>query len=293
MGVHSMTGFGRASVNNDGRDLSIEIKSVNHRFLDISVRTPKALSYLEDIVRICLQNSFTRGHFDVSVFYQNNRDDSKQVQADEALVNGYIGALKKIRHKYRLKNDIALSDVMKMNEVLKVVQSDEDQEAVCAMCEKAMDEASNMLLKMRKAEGSKLQSDLLIKLDRLENMLARVEARAPEAAAEGKEKLYARIKELLDGSEVDQQRLAQEAAYLADKAAIDEEIVRLHSHIQHVREMIESDGPAGRKLDFIIQEMNRETNTIGSKSGDLELTNLIIDMKSEIEKLREQVQNIE
>lgn len=293
MGINSMTGFGRAAVNCDGRDLSIEIKSVNHRFLDISVRTPRSLSYLEDCVRARLQELFTRGHFDVSVFYQNNRDDSKQVQADEALVNGYIEALKKIRSKYRLKNDIALSDVMKMNEVFKVVQGDEDQETVCNMCENAVNEASAMLLKMREAEGAKLQTDLLSKLDKMDEMLAKVEARAPEAAAEGKEKLYARIKELLDGSEVDQQRLAQEAAYLADKAAIDEEIVRLHSHIQHVREMVEADGPAGRKLDFIIQEMNRETNTIGSKSGDLGLTNLIIDMKSEIEKLREQVQNIE
>ena len=293
MGINSMTGFGRASVNNDGRELSIEIKSVNHRFLDISVRTPRALSYLEDSIRVCLQELFTRGHFDVSVFYQNNRDDSKQVQADEALVSGYIGALKSIRDKYRLKNDIALSDVMRMNEVFKVVQSDEDQEIVCAMCKEAVSEASNMLRTMRKAEGAKLQSDLLSKLDRMDNMLLQIETRAPEAAAEGREKLYARIKELLDGSEVDQQRLAQEAAYLADRAAIDEEIVRLHSHIQHTREMVEADGPAGRKLDFIIQEMNRETNTIGSKSGDLELTNLIIDMKSEIEKLREQVQNIE
>lgn len=291
--MYSMTGYGRSSVEQDGRQLTIELKSVNHRFLDISFRMPRSFNFLEDAMRRQIGATLSRGHVDVFATYRNMREDSKRVDVDEALLKAYMNAFDRIEADTGLKDDRSLSVAARLPDVLAVTEADEDQDALRDLAAKALGEALEQMRAMRAKEGDALREDISSRVDRLEAMTAQIEARYPETVNEYKQKLEARVQELLGGATVDEQRLLQEVALMADRSAIAEETVRLHSHFQQIRGFMTATEPTGRKLDFIVQELNREVNTISSKSQDVPITNLVVEAKAEIEKIREQVQNVE
>ena len=291
--MHSMTGYGRMSVERDGRQLTVELKSVNHRFLDLSFRMPRSFNCLEDMARKMIGARLARGHVDVFATYHNMREDSKKVTVDEALLGAYMTALDQIREKAGLADNRGLMQMAQMHDVLVVSEAEEDQEALKDLMEEALTGALDQMQEMRLREGESLKADVLDRINRLEKMTGQIEERYPATVAEYRQKLRARVEELMDGAAMDEQRLIQEVAVMADRSAIAEETVRLHSHFAQVREMAEAKEPVGRKLDFIVQELNREVNTISSKSQDVPITNLVVSAKAEIEKIREQVQNIE
>ncbi|HIU45933.1 MAG TPA: YicC family protein [Candidatus Fimadaptatus faecigallinarum] len=288
----SMTGYGRCILARDGREVTLELKSVNHRFLDIAFRMPRSFAFLESELRARMAERLTRGHVDVFISYKNTRADARQVRLDGQLLNAYLTALRAGGSQAGLDDDLCLRDVLNMQDVLSVEEAEEDQEALSALVYDALDAALASLAQMRTTEGAALQADVMARLERLETLSQEMDARAPEWLAEYREKLRARIDEICS-AQLDETRLAQEVALTADRAAIDEETVRLRSHISQMRALLASDEPTGRKLDFLVQEMNREVNTTGSKSSDIRLTNLVVEAKSEIEKIREQIQNIE
>ena len=289
----SMTGYGRTTVEKDGRSLMIELKSVNHRFLDISLRVPRSFAFLEDTMRRLIGSKLARGHVDVFAIYRNLRDDSKRVDVDEALLAAYVRGFDRIIELSSVKDDRSLSTVLRLPDVLTVVESDEDPEALNALVKETLESALDQMLTMRAREGMILKDDICTRIDRLERITEEIEKRYPATVSEYQQKLSARVVELLDGALIDEQRIAQEVAVMADKCAVAEETVRLHSHFSQMREIMDSDQPGGRRLDFIVQELNREMNTISSKSQDVPITNLVVDAKAEIEKIREQVQNVE
>ncbi len=290
----SMTGYGRAAKEIDGRQMTVEVKSVNHRFLDLSFRMPRNLMFLEDGARRIIGQRLSRGHVDVFVTYRNLRTDSRKVLADEALFNAYAEALQQLSAVSGdgLRDDRTLMTIARMPDVLTVTEAEEDQEAVAALMEAALNEALDGLIAMRRREGEAMKADLSGRVDAIKRMTDAVEARYPQTVEEYTQRLKAAVQELV-GSEVDETRLMMEVAIMADRSAIAEETVRLNSHVQQLRELFESDQPIGRRIDFIVQELNREVNTISSKSQDIPITQLTVDLKAEIEKLREQLQNIE
>ncbi len=289
----SMTGFGRGFVEREGRRMLLELKSVNHRYLDVSMRLPKSLGALEDPLRRRLQERFGRGHIDVYLKYENEAVGSKTVRVDSALLGGYLGALKSIEGAHGLRDDLTLTAVLRMGDVLVAESAEEDEEALQAMLSEAADAACAGMLAMRVAEGDRLKADMSAKLEGMLEQMAIIEERSPMIVTEYRDKLRARIAELTEGAPIDEQRLATEVAYMADRGSVDEEIVRFKSHVKHFRDTMRQNGAIGRKLDFIVQEMNREINTICSKAADMTLINAGIALKGEIEKIREQVQNIE
>ncbi len=290
----SMTGYGRAFVEIEGRQMTVEVKSVNHRFLDISFRMPRNLMFLEDAARKAIGARLARGHVDVFVTYRNLRTDARTVQVDEALFSAYVEALRRLRDAAgsQLRDDRTLMGIAHMPDVMTVTEAEEDQDAVRALLEAALGQALDALCAMRAREGEAIRDDLKSRVDAIERMTEAVEARYPETVAAYTQRLRAAMEELA-GSGVDETRLMMEVAVMADRSAIAEETVRLHSHILQLRNVFESPEPIGRRVDFIVQELNREVNTISSKSQDIPITQLTVDMKAEIEKLREQVQNIE
>ena len=290
----SMTGYGRAFVEIEGRQMTVEVKSVNHRFLDIAFRMPRNLMFLEDAARKAIGARLARGHVDVFVTYRNLRTDARTVQVDEALFSAYVEALRRLRDAAgpELRDDRTLMGIAHMPDVMTVTEAEEDQDAVRALLEAALGQALDALCAMRAREGEAIRDDLKSRVDAIERMTEAVEARYPETVAAYTQRLRAAMEELA-GSGVDETRLMMEVAVMADRSAIAEETVRLHSHILQLRNVFESPEPIGRRVDFIVQELNREVNTISSKSQDIPITQLTVDMKAEIEKLREQVQNIE
>ena len=290
----SMTGYGRAFVEIEGRQMTVEVKSVNHRFLDISFRMPRNLMFLEDAARKAIGARLARGHVEVFVAYRNLRTDARTVQVDEALFSAYVEALRRLRDAAgpELRDDRTLMGIAHMPDVMTVTEAEEDQDAVRALLEAALGQALDALCAMRAREGEAIRDDLKSRVDAIERMTEAVEARYPETVAAYTQRLRAAMEELA-GSGVDETRLMMEVAVMADRSAIAEETVRLHSHILQLRNVFESPEPIGRRVDFIVQELNREVNTISSKSQDIPITQLTVDMKAEIEKLREQVQNIE
>ena len=292
--MQSMTGYGRAFVEIDGRQMTVEVKSVNHRFLDISFRMPRNLAFLEDAARRQIGARLNRGHVDVFVTYRNLRTDARHIQVDEALFDAYVQALTQLNEasSYNLKDDRTLMNIARMPDVLSLTEAEEDQEAVIALLNAAMDEALDQLIAMRRREGEAMKADLSGRVDAIKRMTDAVEARYPETVEAYTQRLKAAVSELVGGN-VDENRLLMEVALMADRSAIDEEIVRLNSHVQQLRELFELPEPVGRRIDFIVQELNREVNTISSKSQDIPITQLTVDLKAEIEKLREQLQNIE
>ena len=291
--MYSMTGYGRGTASLDGRELTIELKSVNNRFLDIGMKLPRQLSFLEDSLRKLLNDALSRGHVDVFVNYRNLRSDAKTVRVDEALLKAYLAAARESAKELDLVDDLTLSRALSLPDVTTILPADEDQEALAKLGEAAMTMAIEGLKAMRRKEGERLKLDLAARMDTMTGYAEAIEQRAPAVAEEYRTKLTARVEELLGETEVDRARLATEVAIFADRAAIDEEIVRLNTHLVHFRELLEASEPVGRKMDFLVQEMNRECNTIGSKANDGELTSIVLLCKAEIEKLREQIQNIE
>ena len=284
-----MTGYGRCVRVRDGRSLTVELKSVNHRFLDISLRMPRCFLFLEDEARKAVGRRLARGHVDVFCTYRNQREDARAVQVDEVLVRAYLRATDGLAG---LRDDRSVMGVLSLPEVVQVVETEEDREALRALLLETLEGALDEAAAMRAVEGEALQRDLNARADALEKIARAIAARAPQTLIAYRERLRANVEELL-GGQMDESRLVQETAIMADRLAIDEELVRLESHIAQLRALTGDPAPAGRRLDFLAQEFNREVNTIASKSQDIEITRLAMDGKAEIEKLREQVQNVE
>lgn len=288
----SMTGYGRCTLAQDGREVTIELKSVNHRFLDLAFRMPRSFAFLENDMRAHISNKLARGHVDIFVTYKNSRDDARKVTLDSALLGEYLTTLRQGGIDHMLDDNLRLRDVLSMQDVLTVEEADEDQQALSALTLSALDTALDSLCAMRRREGEAMRGDVETRLDTLERTAHAIDARAPQWLEEYRQRLRARIEEICQ-MQLDEARLTQEVALAADKAAVDEETVRLRSHIAQMRDLLKQSEPAGRKLDFLVQEMNREVNTTGSKSSDLILTGMVVDAKAELEKIREQIQNIE
>lgn len=293
--IKSMTGFGRGEFSDGKRNVICEIKTVNHRYADISVKMPKRYSFAEETIKTRIKEQMKRGKADVSIIVENLTEGDITVKLNTPVAEQYIENLKELKGTYELAGDIDLKLVSSMPDVLKVIPDVEDEEEVTAVICKAVEIAAGKLDEMRAVEGEKLAEDLLMRGDIIRDIVKKIEVRAPLVAKEYREKLEARIKELVeDKVDISEDRILIEAAVFADKANITEELVRLDSHMMQLKSFLtESKGTVGKKLDFLVQEMNREANTIGSKANDLEITSLMLETKSEIEKIREQVQNIE
>lgn len=291
--IKSMTGFGRCSLALENMDILVEMRSVNHRYLEMSVRLPHAYSYLEDKLKKQVQQRASRGKVDISLSIQLHGTDGIEVDVNADLAESYITAMRGANEKLQLEDDVTLTTLLRFSDVFSVRKVQLEEEAVWAAVAPAVNEAADKFLAMRITEGEKLKADLIGRLESLENMLCQVEQNAPETAKRYYDKLYAKVAELLADRDIDESRIVTEAAIFADRVAVDEETVRLRSHIEQFRTLLESEEPVGRKLDFLVQEMNREVNTTGSKAQDISITRLVVDMKSEIEKIREQIQNIE
>ena len=292
--IRSMTSFGRSS-SEEGqkRVFTVEMKSVNSRYLDVNIRMPKTLISLEEEIRKMISNSLNRGKVDVFINLKNYNDGSGIPKVDINLAQGYSECLKEIEAKLGVKNDVSVMQIARFPEVITVVEEEDKIEAVWQELKPLINDSLNMMIGMREVEGNKLKEDILSKITVIEELVSKVEEFADTIPKTFKIKLEERIKELLGNVDIDENRVAMEVCMLADKATVDEEIIRLRSHINQVRETLTLKEPVGRKLDFIVQEMNRETNTIGSKSSDIQMTNIVIDIKNILEKIREQVQNIE
>lgn len=291
--MYSMTGYGKGVAQRDGRELTVELKSVNHRFLDIGLRLPRQLGCIEDTLRITISQGLSRGHVDVFINYRNTRSDAKTVVVDKSLLSAYVLAAREANTDLGLKDDLTLSNVLRLPDVAEIIASEDDSLELNALCREAAQMAVAELKKMRHAEGERLKNDLSNHLCCMEELAHKIAQRAPFIAEDYRKRLNERIEALLLEAQIDRARLATEVALFADRAAIDEEITRLNSHHRQFHLLLDDSEPVGRRLDFIIQEMNRECNTIGSKANDAELTGLVLACKSQIEKLREQIQNIE
>ena len=290
--IKSMTGYGRAKLSKDDREYQIEIKSVNHRYLDISVRIPKQLSYLEETMKKEIAKKVKRGKIDVFVTFENNSLEGKEIKINTELAKAYIDELKKLAEKENILSDIQVTEISKYPDVLNI-QSSQDDEKITKEVLETITIATDNLVQMRETEGNKISEDLLKRLNTINKKVEEIAKLSTGLIEEYVVKLEERIKEILKNQEIDKTRLAQEVVIYADKCSIEEEVTRLNSHISQFKNLLNSDEAIGKKLDFIIQEMNRETNTIGSKANNLEITNGVIDINTEIENIREQVQKIE
>ena len=291
--VKSMTGFGRCEISEGDRKMTVEMKSVNHRYLDVAVKMPKKLNYFESAIRSLLKTYIQRGKVDVFITYEDLSEANAVLRYNQALAAEYLKYLNQMAEEFHLEQDVKVSALSRYPEVLVMEEVQEDEEELWKLLEKAVKGACEQFVETRIREGENLKRDLLIKLDELLEHVAYVEERSPQIVAEYREKLTEKVKELLADTQMEESRIAAEVTIYADKICVDEEIVRLKSHIKHTKETLEKEDSVGRNLDFIAQEMNRETNTILSKSNDLEVSNHAIELKTGIEKVREQIQNIE
>jgi uncharacterized protein (TIGR00255 family) len=288
-----MTGFGRAEAEKNGRKLTIEIKSVNHRFLDMNIRMPRTLMFLEDEVRGLIKNYVSRGRLDVFINYYSLSEDDKKVIPDISFIKAYFKALKEIKSTVKVKDDIKLSHITRIPEALKIEETQEDEDALKELMIEACANALKALVLMRDKEGASLRLDIIERLKTLSALAQKIEVKEPVVTEEYREKLKKRLSEMLSGTDLDENRFNAEVVYYADRQNITEEIVRLKTHIDSFLKIVKNEEPKGRQFDFIVQEMNRELNTIGSKTADIDITNFVLEGKSEVEKIREQVQNIE
>ena len=269
------------------------MKSVNSRYLDVNIRMPKSIISLEEEIRKMISNSLNRGKVDVFINIKNYNEGAGVPKVDINLAQGYLQCLKEIEEKLNIKNDISVMQIARFPEVITMIEEEDKIDEIWEELKPLISSSLDMMINMREVEGEKLKEDILIKINQIEDLVSKVEEFADSIPKVFKQKLEERLKDLLGNVEVDENRIATEVCILADKATVDEEIIRLNSHINQVRETLKLNEPIGRKLDFIVQEMNRETNTIGSKSSDIKMTNIVIDIKNILEKIREQVQNIE
>ena len=293
--VKSMTGYGRAKQTLNGRDITVEVRSVNNRYLDTSVKLPRAYVFTEDAIKRRVQSAISRGKVDVFVTIDTIGSDTAVVTVNEPLARSYLAALQKIEALSggALTAGYSAVDVARFLDVLTVTKAEEDLESVQADICAVTDEALAAYNAMRAVEGEKLAADIGSRLTTIETLTGKVEERSPETVREYREKLTARMQEVLQSTTIEESRILTEAAIFADKIAVDEETVRLRSHVSQLRGMLVSDEPMGRKMDFLIQEVNRESNTVGSKCNDVEIARIVVELKAEVEKIREQVQNIE
>lgn len=291
--VKSMTGYGRARETLDHRDITVEIRSVNNRYLDCNIKLPRIYSFAEDAVKQRVQKAVSRGKVDIYFTIDATAADTAVVTVNQGLAAGYLKALNELKDSFGLEETITASTLARFPDVLTVTKADEDLETVKADLCQVLEEALEAYNAMRAVEGQKLAEDIGGRLDTIEALTAKVEERSPQTVAEYRQKLEARMQEVLNSTTIDESRILTEAAIFADKVAVDEETVRLRSHVSQLRTMLESDEPMGRKMDFLIQEVNRESNTIGSKCNDLSIAQVAVNLKAEVEKIREQVQNIE
>lgn len=290
--IKSMTGYGKSSISKNLRDYQIEIKSVNHRYLDVSVKMPKNLSYLEEEIKKIIVSKLHRGKVDVFVTFNNSSLEGRNIKINTEIANMYIEQLRKLAKDEDLISEIPVTEITKLPDVL-VIENNEDEDTIKNELREVTNEAVNKIIEMRKIEGQKIAEDLIKRLEEINVKVKRISEVSTGLIDEYVVKLSSRIKELLQDQEIDENRIAQEVVIYADKCSIQEEVTRLDSHIYQFKNLLNSDEVVGKKLDFLIQEMNRETNTIGSKANNLEITNEVINIKTQLENIREQVQNIE
>ena len=291
--IKSMTGFGRSTYENDGREYIVEIKSVNNRFNDINIKMPRNLNYLEEKIRKQILSNISRGKVEVSIQLNNNSDLGKKINLNTDIANRYIEELKKLTEETNIIDNINIMDIAKFPDVLNIKIDEEAEEIIEKELFIALDSAINSFLDMRQNEGSKIKVDLENRIEVIKQKIEQISSISAGLVDEYVVKLETRIKELLKTDVVDQTRLAQEVVIYSDKCSVEEEITRLKSHISQFLNLLNENIAIGKKLDFLIQEMNRETNTIGSKANNLEITNFVVDIKTELENIREQIQNIE
>ncbi len=293
--IFSMTGYGKGVAEQDGRKATVELKSVNHRFLDLGLKLPKSLMFAEDGLRKAIQKSISRGHIDLFISFDDDREKQQNAfKVDYDLAAKYVLAARELQGRCLIQNNFYVSEVMRMPDVItRETEEEEDEDFIARLVMQACAHALDSLNVMRRREGESLAKDLLAKLDNIEATISKIEQLAPKTLEEYRDKLSARIKEYLQEVPLDEDKLLNEVAFFSDRICIDEEITRLHTHISHFKEILKDGGAVGKKLDFIVQEMNRETNTIGSKCNNAQITECVIFLKSEIEKMREQVQNLE
>ncbi len=291
--IRSMTGYGKQSLNIEGREYQIEIKSVNHRYLDINIKIPKSISFLEDIIKKEITQKIKRGKIDVFVTFENNSQEGKNITINKELAKLYIEQLKELAQEEKISSNIEVMEIAKLPDIL-TVKTNGEEDTIQQELIQVTQGAISKIIEMKNIEGDKIEQDLLQRISKIENKIVEISAKSTGLIEEYVVKLEKRIKEILKTEDIDKSRLAQEVVIYADKCSIEEEITRLKSHIYQFRNLISTNHETiGKKLDFLIQEMNRETNTIGSKANNLEITNGVIDIKTELEDIREQVQNIE
>lgn len=290
--IKSMTGFGRGKYENEGRSYTVEIKSVNHKYSDINVRLPRFLNSVEDKIRKTISNSISRGKIDVFVTFENYSSKGTTIRVNRELAKEYIKELKELANEADLKFDLNVIDVSKFPEILKI-EDDQDEELIENELMIAVNDALDKFVSMRELEGEKLIQDIEKRIYSIQDKVNEITKYSGTLVEEYMKKLQARVKELMDTQVIDENRLIQEIVIFSDKSSIEEKLTRLKSHISQFLELIKQSSPIGKKIDFLIQEINRETNTIGSKANSLEITNLVIEVKTEVENIREQIQNIE
>ena len=289
----SMTGYGRAVKIFDNREITVELKAVNHRFFEFSARVPRQYSFLEDRLKKLFSSEINRGKVEAFVSIAAVGGPEETVEANEDIIKSYVSALRGLQNSLDVEDDLSLSSLLRIPDAFTVKKPEEDEEEIWSQTEAAAKEALSAFVLMRQTEGEKLKSDILEKLGEIEANVLKIEERSPEVTAQYRERLYAKLRELMEDKDIDDRRILTEAAVFADKTAVDEETVRLKSHIAQCGDILSKSGPVGKQLDFLIQEFNREVNTIGSKCNDLAITKLVLDMKNAVEKIREQIQNIE
>ena len=291
--IRSMTGYGRAQQQIDGRDIQVEIKAVNHRFFEFAARTPRAYGFLEEKMKSFVQERVSRGKVEASVTVITLEGSDAKVEVNAELAASYVKALREIGTKLDIEDDLSLSSLIQFSDIFAVRKEQPEEEVIWNSVKTVAEQAVAAFVKMRETEGIKLKEDILSRLAFIEQAVKTVEERSPQTVREYRERLYAKMREVLEDKNLDEARLVTEAAIFADRVAVDEETVRLKSHIEQFRSLLKEGGQAGRKLDFLVQELNREANTIGSKAQDVEIARIVVSIKAEIEKIREQIQNIE
>lgn len=291
--IKSMTGYGRALGEYEDRQITVEIRSVNNRYLDCGVKLPRMCSFAEDAVKQCVKQHVSRGKVDVYVTVNLTRGTNENICLNRAVVEGYLSAMRQIASDYGVRDDISVTALSALPDVFSVQKAEEDEELLKKQLLSVTEQALAAYDQMRTVEGEALAADLRAKAETVRRMVAFVEERSPATVAEYRERLYAKMQEVLVSTTVDEARIMTEAAIYADKVAVDEETVRLHSHLSQLETMLAQSEPVGRKLDFLMQEINREANTIGSKCSDLQIAQTVVNLKAELEKIREQIQNIE
>lgn len=291
--IRSMTGYGSAEEILGGRNIRVEIKSVNHRYFEYTARVPRNCGFLEDRLKRLLSGAISRGKVEVGVTIQTVEGVDEEISINRDVVKNYVEALRSVKNEFDLTDDLSLSSIAKLPDVFTVVKAETDEEALWSDIESVAKKALAAFVEGREAEGERLKADVLQKIAFIEEKVSFIEERSPETVKEYRARLYDKMREVLENNQIDEGRILQEAAVYADKVAVDEETVRLRSHMQELRKTLDKSEPIGKSLDFRIQEVNRETNTIGSKCSDAVIADTVIEMKNTIEKIREQIQNIE